>query len=386
MSLLIDALNAADKASRDADAPAGHAAHVGTPRIATAPSPAASTSPAARRTRSIVLGVAALAAASVGGWVWWSLSDAPTARMQIGAAPATTEAAAPAQTSATDGESAKPEPDRPAPQQATSPDRPLAPPAAAASGARTPGPGAAASARAPAPGPAAAPRREPPGQPPQSVAPTAEAADDVSARPLIQKGTATAPLQQAFAALAEHRLDEAERLYGEAARLHPNHPDVLLGLAAIAERRGDRVAALAGYARVLEVDPEQPEALAALIALRGHGDASATESALRVALARQPQSAALHRALGRALARQDRWSEAHASLATAWRLDPIQPDYAYDVAVALDRLRRPAEAAAMYRRAVELMQQRAVAVGFDAESARARAAALQALGPGDTAE
>lgn len=368
MSLLIEALDAADRASRAAPVvspPSSGAQAPESPRGQTAPSSAAPQATPARaahlRMGMMTLAVAAAVAVAVGAWIWWSSQAVPPPAPMQDVAVSPTAEADPAETPRAAGDTTQDAPD--AQTQRATPQAPVsARPVPDTRGVHVAGP---------------QPRPRQPAPKRHDVAPAIGEPAAPAEPPLIRSHTTNAPLREAYAALNADRLDEAERLYREAARLHPQHPDVLLGLAAIAERRGDRAAALAGYARVLEIEPEQPEALAAVTALKGRGDAAMLESALRLALARQPQSVALHRALGRALARQDRWSEAHAAFVSAWRLDPDQPDYAYDVAVALDRLRRPAEAAAMYRQALDLLGRRTAAVGFDADAARARAAVLQ---------
>lgn len=185
------------------------------------------------------------------------------------------------------------------------------------------------------------------------------------------------PLMRAFAAWQAGRVQEAEHLYRQVLAADARQPDALLGLAAIAETRGDRTEAAAYYRRVLQLEPDHSIALAALAELSAGNDATAQESVLRQALARRPLEASLHTALGRLLAAQHRWSEAHQAFLSAWQLEPASADRAYDLAVALDRLRKTDAAAQMYAQALALA---GPGVGFDADVARARAAALQASG------
>jgi tetratricopeptide (TPR) repeat protein len=91
---------------------------------------------------------------------------------------------------------------------------------------------------------------------------------------------------------------------------------------------------------VLESDPGDVTAQAALINLRGGGDAGQSESRLKTLLAGQPDSPALHFALGNLYARQGRWSEAQQAYFQAYALEPDNADYLFNVAVSLDHLRQ----------------------------------------------
>lgn len=228
----------------------------------------------------------------------------------------------------------------------------------------------------------AAPRRAPVAAAPQRAA-TPPVATEAAAppspapvAPLVRKGeTLQPPLAAAYAALQAGQFEAAERWYRETLEIDARQPDALIGLAVVAERRGARAEAIALYRRALAVEPDQPVALAALAELSAAGDGAVQESVLRQALARRPASAALHAALGRLLAAQDRWSEAQPSFAAAWQLEPASAERAYDLAVALDRLRRTEAAAAMYARA---LAQAGGAPAFDAQAAQDRLQRLQA--------
>ncbi len=232
--------------------------------------------------------------------------------------------------------------------------------------------------------PAAVATAEPrPAEPPSSSSPLAPTAGDAVAlrrhqAPVVTRGVSRASaLAQGYQALQADRLDEAEVHYAQALRQSPRHPDALLGLGAIAERRGDIAAAVAHYRQVLQVEPEHPVALAALAEHVGGADPLATESRLRGALAAQPQAAPLHFALGNRLAEEGRWSEAQQAYFQAHALTPDNADYAFNLAVALDRLRKPALAAEHYRRALALAAGGAPHA-FDPAAAQRRLRTLEA--------
>ncbi|MCS7100510.1 MAG: tetratricopeptide repeat protein, partial [Burkholderiaceae bacterium] len=93
--------------------------------------------------------------------------------------------------------------------------------------------------------------------------------------------------------------------------------------------------------------------------------------------ARRPDAPSLHAALGRLLASEERWSEARQAFESAYALAPQRADYAFNLAVASDRLGEVARARTLYERAAQLAE-RESAAGIDVEAARRRAAELAA--------
>jgi tetratricopeptide (TPR) repeat protein len=74
-------------------------------------------------------------------------------------------------------------------------------------------------------------------------------------------------LLAAEAALGRGELDAAVRLFDQVANADPRNAIALVGLARIAERRGDRSAAADLARRALAIDPEEAAAARLLIAL-----------------------------------------------------------------------------------------------------------------------
>ena len=182
-------------------------------------------------------------------------------------------------------------------------------------------------------------------------------------------------LQSAYAKLEAGQLDGARIDYEKALRDDPNNVDALLGLAAIAQRQGRFVDAERYQQRALDADPRSPAAQAAALSGGAAGDAATNESRLKSALAAQPESGPLNFALGNLYARQARWPEAQQAYFDAVASEPDNPDYLYNLAVALDHLRQPKLAAQHYRLAEDAAQRRPAS--FDRERLRARLAALQ---------
>ena len=162
-------------------------------------------------------------------------------------------------------------------------------------------------------------------------------------------------VQQAYQALNGGQLGAARQQYEAVLQQDPNNRDALLGLAAVALRDKQGAQAAALYVRLLEINPDDGEALAGLIGLR-QGDVVQSEAKLKAILARSPDSGPVLFALGNVYAKQRRWNEAQQQFFRAYNAVPGNPDYAFNLAVGLDRLNQPKLAATYYQRALALAQ------------------------------
>lgn len=158
---------------------------------------------------------------------------------------------------------------------------------------------------------------------------------------------------QAYGALQAGQIDEALRLYGQLSNAEPKNVDALLGLAAIAAQQGNVEEASRRYLQMLELEPRHALAQSGLIALLGRADPLAAESRLRQLIAREP-SAYLYFTLGNLYADQSQWAAAQQAYFQSHHLDPVNPDYAYNLAVALEHVSQPKLALGFYRRALQL--------------------------------
>jgi len=100
----------------------------------------------------------------------------------------------------------------------------------------------------------------------------------------------------------------------------PINRDARMGLAAIAVRNGQLQSAREHYGAVLQRDPKDLTAQAALADLMQNRSADA-ESQLKLMLTEQPQSAQLHFALANLYAEQQRWRMPNKRIfeASVWR-------------------------------------------------------------------
>ncbi|MGE0875445.1 MAG: tetratricopeptide repeat protein [Burkholderiales bacterium] len=239
-------------------------------------------------------------------------------------------------------------------------------PAPAPSAPPTPAPAAAAPAKpAASPRAAAAPResRPAPATPPrQPRAPVAVR----RAAPAIDP-----QVSAAYEAYNAGNLAAARSGYERALAADPTNRDALLGLAAVEMRSQNFSAADALYQKLLRADPRDAHAQAGMLALRSQSvDPVAGESRVKSLLANDPESGVLHFTLANQYAQQGRWAEAQQSYFKAHASEPDNPDFAYNLAVSLDRLRQRKLAADYYRRALDLAARRSAA--FDPAAARTR--------------
>ena len=193
--------------------------------------------------------------------------------------------------------------------------------------------------------------------------------------PRLEIAGRPSPLPAAYAALRAGDLALAERLYTQTLAGEPDQPDAHLGLAVLAQGRGDDAAAIRHYRAVLVTVPDHPRVWSGLAALVGSGELVSMESKLRSLIAARP-AAALHFALGNVLARQGRWAEAQQGFFAASAADPQNADYAFNLAVSLDRIGKASAAGPYYERAASLAEAGAPAQ-FQPAVARQRLAELQ---------
>jgi len=176
----------------------------------------------------------------------------------------------------------------------------------------------------------------------------------------------------AYEAFMRKDYPEARQRYMKVLERDPNNRDALAGLAAIAVVFSRLDEANQIYARMLELDPMDAVAQGGL--LTSNTNSPEIEARIKTLLDRQPGAHFLHFALANQYAAQSRWPEAQQAFFDAFRLDPENPDYAFNLAVSLEHLRQPRLAAEHYQRALDLSLRRPSA--FDPRTAGTRLAQL----------
>lgn len=185
-------------------------------------------------------------------------------------------------------------------------------------------------------------------------------------------------LMRGYNAYQRGDLGTAEIAYRQALGRAPRNRDALRGLAAVHQLRGDYSAARRYYEKLLELDPRDAAALAGLTALEQAGGGAAPDAqltALKKLLAEKPDSPHLHFTLGNLYASHRRWPEAQQAYFQAYRLADDNADYAFNLAVSLDRLGQRPAALKFYRRALALSEEHSAR--FDPAAALRRIEALQ---------
>lgn len=192
-------------------------------------------------------------------------------------------------------------------------------------------------------------------------------------------------LTQAYASYRGNDFIGARARYQQVLRDKPNNRDAMLGLAAVAMQLGDAPSARETYVKLLELDPRDVHARVGLLETMPASDPVMLESELRALFAAHPEVAQLAFALGNLFASQRRWSDAQQSYydallaAKAGGSGPVSPDYAFNLAVSLERLNQLRPAYSFYRQALE--QSELVSPGFDIRVLRERLDALERVLP-----
>ncbi|MGE0485208.1 MAG: tetratricopeptide repeat protein [Gammaproteobacteria bacterium] len=226
---------------------------------------------------------------------------------------------------------------------------PAAPPTAAATAGVTasdPAPRAPAVATVAAP-PAAAP--VPPMPPPLADV----GAGEVRIARSRQPAAVDANVQAAYDAYRTGDFETARARYGAALVDHPDQRDALLGLGAVALAANDLPEAYRRYAAVLAAHPGDAVASAALFSLTG-GEGDVGAARLRLLTDQAGDNPYVHFALGTWYARQQRWGDAQQAYFEAFRRDASNADYAYNLAVSLDRMGQSRAALDYYQKALGL--------------------------------
>ena len=178
------------------------------------------------------------------------------------------------------------------------------------------------------------------------------------------------PLMTAYRAFQDGNYARAEENYRRVLQQDPRNRDALLGMAALAVKRGGTGGEAAKiYRHILALYPRDTTAQAGLYAL-SPGSAEA-ESGLQQ-LARQQPAAAF--TLANLYAGQSRWSEAQSAYFLALSQDAANADYAFNLAVSLEHLQENKMAARYYRQALQHAANKKVS--FDRNEAEARLKAL----------
>jgi tetratricopeptide (TPR) repeat protein len=200
-----------------------------------------------------------------------------------------------------------------------------------------------------------------------------------NSQPVISARIPPNPLEHAYTALQEGRLEAAQQSYTTVLRSNPFEVNALLGMAYIAHQQGQREQALDFYQRVLRQDPSNAAAMAAVLELDARIDSTTARLKAQDLAERQPDSVAAISQAAHALVAQGRVAEAIPWFARAQWLEPNNPLHAYNHAVALDRMGQVQQALAQYQHVLQLAEKTTVAQArpFSVDAIRQRVAELK---------
>ncbi|MDI9334859.1 MAG: tetratricopeptide repeat protein [Cytophagales bacterium] len=199
--------------------------------------------------------------------------------------------------------------------------------------------------------------------------------DQVDPPPQIKRGQLASSVDpdvlRGYKALQLNQFSPAREAYSQALARNPTQRDALLGIAYAHYALGNTEQALSTLRRLIELYPRDSAASSAIFLISG-GDLQAEESRFQSLLERSEHPAALHYTLGVLYFDQDRFGEAERAFSRACAMEPEQPDYAYNQALALDRLGRTRDAARQYVLALNLSNQTNAVFNRDIARARLR--------------
>lgn len=193
-----------------------------------------------------------------------------------------------------------------------------------------------------------------PAQASQSTDPASHPKPAISIKKQSRVSGVNPELAAAYHAYQQQDFEQSEKLYKRVLRRYPDNRDAVLGLAAIAMYQGRYSIARYYYTRALKTNPADNIARIALHSLAGSGDSLKDGSRLKQWLQSDPDNPQLHFALGNYYAGNGQWKEAQHAYFEAFRLAPSRADYAFNLAVTLDRLALHKQALEYYRKAREL--------------------------------
>lgn len=200
---------------------------------------------------------------------------------------------------------------------------------------------------------------------------TAVASPAISFKKTSKADPVAENLEQAWQAYEVAQYSRAKKLYKAVLAIEKNNRDALLGLGAIAVIEKDRHAAKAAYVALLQHDPRDPIAIAALASLRNNTVATEVdERHLLNMLQKNPDDAHLIFALGNVYAQQGKWKAAQQSYFEAWQRDAENADYIFNLAVSMDQLGKPEQAIVFYQNSLNKSANKQVAFSREAVQKR----------------
>ncbi|NNE38705.1 MAG: tetratricopeptide repeat protein, partial [Gammaproteobacteria bacterium] len=171
-----------------------------------------------------------------------------------------------------------------------------------------------------------------------------------------QAGEQVQLIQDAFAAYQSGDFAQSQLKYSEALEQYPDSRDAMLGMAAVALQTGRQQQAINYYLQLLNKNPLDNIARAAILGQQRGNNSLESISQLKSMIYDAPDQPYLYFAVGKLHVSRGNWSEAQQAFFDAHRLDTTNPDFALNLAISLDRLGQSQTALDYYNVALSLAE------------------------------
>lgn len=173
--------------------------------------------------------------------------------------------------------------------------------------------------------------------------------------------------------------EAALAFYNEVYKKNPNDLRILMGRSVTLQKLGETQKAIEGYRHILDIEPDNPEALTNLMGLVGKTQPAVALQNLLDLKERYPRSAAVAAQLGLAFAESGNPQDGLKHLNAAVTLQPENPLHYFNMAVIYDRLKDRANAIKFYEQALDVysINGEPSSGGFSREQVYDRLAALR---------
>jgi len=172
-------------------------------------------------------------------------------------------------------------------------------------------------------------------------------------------------LSSGYQALLAGDYRQARQEYQNVLAENPKQIDALLALAKIYSDENDILAAQRFYERILDIDASNALAQLGLLHTFRRQGAGERLKLLQQLVEKYPQSSQIVASLGHELAQQSKWRLAQQAYFKAFSLNPDNPQYAYNLAVSLDRMEKYDAARRLYQQALKLHKSSGVALDIE---------------------
>jgi tetratricopeptide (TPR) repeat protein len=151
--------------------------------------------------------------------------------------------------------------------------------------------------------------------------------------------------------------DDATALenYARVLEVDSSNRNALLASAAIKVQNGNTSSAISDYQQLLLANPKDTLAMSSLISIARTAPQE-SESQLKLMIREEPDSPHLNFVLANVYSAQNRWQEAQGRYFIALQNKPGDPNYAYNLAVSLEHISKHEVAIIYYERAIANMK------------------------------